>query len=60
MCLKREEPLSGNLMTQAGSFQKAIKTNHDYSYTEKVFLFLGINRAHGSNIRRIHERYMFF
>lgn len=56
MHLKKEEPSSGNSMAQAGSFENCAKTNHDYSYTEKVFLFLGSKYAHGSNNRRSHER----
>jgi len=56
MCLKQREPLSGNLMTRAGSFQKAIKTNHDSIYSEKEISFLGMKYAHGSNNRRINER----
>lgn len=57
MSLKQREPLSGNLMTRAGSFQKTIKTNHDFSYTEKVSFFLEVLFAHGSNKRSTYERY---
>lgn len=60
MCLKREEPSSGNLIAQEGSFQNCTKTNHDSIYSEKIINFLVVNCAHGSNIRRIHERHMFF
>lgn len=56
MCLKREEPSSGNLIAQEGSFQNCTKTNHDSIYNGKIINYLVVNRAHGSNIRRIHER----
>ncbi len=56
MRLKKNEPLSGNLMAQAGSFQNQAKTNHEYIYTKKVFFFLDVLFAHGFNNWRIHER----
>lgn len=57
MYLKIRESLSCNLMTRAASFQNCTKTNHDSIYSEKITNFLVVNCAHGSNIRRIHERH---
>ncbi len=44
MIIELSESPSCNLMTLEGSFFKAQKTNHDYIYTEKNFLFLGIKK----------------
>jgi len=64
MQLKQKEPLSGNLMTRAGSFKNCTKTNHDFIYIENVIFFLDVLFAHGFYNRSKHgkrrQRYSFY
>lgn len=56
MIFKQSESPSGNLMTRTGRFHKALKTNHDNSYTEKVLFILDSEHIHGSVTRSRYAR----
>ena len=55
MTIKLNESPSCNLMTLEGSFFKALKTNHTYSYNEKEIPLLVVTCVHDSCIWRSHE-----
>ncbi len=59
MTIKKNEPLSCNLMAREVLFEKNSKNNLSSIYTEKCIKFLDMNSPDVNHIRRLHERNIF-